>query len=434
MHKKLFIEYLKNGEKSREKFKIGLEWENFIVDSETLDLIPYHGTPGTEFILKELAKELDLEPQFDEGSIIKLQGKSYDITMEPAGQIEFSSGQFTKIKDCENECRLFIDSLKSICSHYNLSIMPASYHPLLTTQKTNFIPKTRYNYLSNHFTKFGQSLAHDMMKLTTSVQASIDYSSEQDFIKKIKTINQLTPILIALYSNSPIKQNKFSGFLSYRGHVWENTDRNRCGFIKGSFDDDFCYEKCVNTLLDLPLVIGFRHESSSELNGITFKEYMQKNKDLSIDNWIDHISFLFTVVRAKQFIETRFYDNQQSLEMVLTIPALIKGLLYSSDSILDKVYKLTYCSSMDEAEHLTQSAVKDGLAGKYREQTFLEAAQNIYKIAREGLQANFTDELDYIIPLEEFLFHKKCSPGKDFLSLWEKNDGNILNIKDRLFI
>jgi len=312
--------------------------------------------------------------------------------------------------------------------------MPISYHPLLTAGNIDFIPKKRYNYLSYSFTRFGQALAHDMMKLTTSVQTGIDYSSEQDFIKKIKTINQLTAIINAIYNNSPIRQNKFSGFLSYRGHVWENTDRNRCGFIKGSFDDDFCYEKYVNTLINLPVVMGFNHESPSELNGITFKEYMRKNKGLSINDWIEHISFLFTVVRAKQFIETRFYDNQQSLEMILTIPALIKGLFYSSDSILDETYKLTYCPSVDEAIRLKQSAVKDGLAGRYKKHTFLEVAQDIYQIARKGLKTSFIDELDYITPLEDYLYNKKCSPGKELLSIWEKHGKNVLNIKDHLFI
>ena len=380
-----FIKYFRDGEKLKEDFKMGLEWECFIVNKDNLNIIPYHGTPGVEFILEKLAEKLELESQYDNGNIIALKGKNFAITLEPSGQIELSSGQFKKIGEFKKECELFINTLKSITEEYNLALMPTSYHPLLTTDDLNFIPKTRYNYLAYSFAKFGQHLAHDMMKLTTSIQLSIDYSSEQDFIKKIKTVNQLAPVMIAMYCNSPFKENKDSGFLSYRGHVWENTDKTRCGFIKGSFDPDFGYQKYVKTLLDLPMVIGFKDESPSELNGITYREYFQKHRTtLSINDWVDHISYLFTVVRAKQFIETRFYDNQQSLEMLLTVPALIKGLFYADDTILDRVYKLTYCPSLDKAIRLKQTALRDGLAAKYDNYTFLEAAQQILSDRKRG--------------------------------------------------
>ena len=434
MNTEQFIKYFRDGEKPEKDFKMGVEWECFIVDKDNLNLIPYHGTPGVEYILKELSKKLSLKPEYDNGNIISLKGEKFNITLEPAGQIELSSSQFTEIDDFQKELELFIASLKSICNNFNLAIMPTSYHPLYSTEKTSFIPKTRYGHLSESFSKFGQHLAHDMMKLTTSVQGSIDYSSEKDFVKKIQTINQVAPIIIAMYTNSPFRQNSDSGFLSYRGHVWENTDSNRSGFIKGSFDEDFGYEKYVDALINLPMVMGFNNETPSELNNITLKEYMQKNSpDISADEWLTHISFLFTIVRAKQFIETRFYDNQGSPEMILTIPALIKGLFYTSDTIMDKAHNLLN-STLDEAIVLKHSAVKHGLDGKFKDTTILEIAQQIYQIAKEGLESHYKDEVKYITPLEDYLFNKKCSPGKELLTLWEKNGKDILNIKDKLFI
>ena len=48
---------------------------------------------------------------------------------------------------------------------------------------------------------------------------------QRKILKKFKIGNYLTPLTIALFANSPFNENKLSGFLSYRGKVWQETNR-----------------------------------------------------------------------------------------------------------------------------------------------------------------------------------------------------------------
>ena len=71
----------------------------------------------------------------------------------------------------------------------------------------------------------GGKLSLDMMYKTAGIQINYDYTSEEDFEKKFKIGNYLAPLTIALFANSPFYENKLSGFLSYRGKVWQETNR-----------------------------------------------------------------------------------------------------------------------------------------------------------------------------------------------------------------
>ena len=51
-------------------------------------------------------------------------------------------------------------------------------------------------------------LSLDMMYRTCGTQLNIDYSSEEDFIKKFKIVNSIVPISISLFSNSSIVEKK----------------------------------------------------------------------------------------------------------------------------------------------------------------------------------------------------------------------------------
>ena len=54
----------------------------------------------------------------------------------------------------------------------------------------------------------GGELSLDMMYRTCGTQLNIDYSSEEDFIKKFKIVNSIVPISIALFANSSIVEKK----------------------------------------------------------------------------------------------------------------------------------------------------------------------------------------------------------------------------------
>eukprot|EP00959_Pyramimonas_sp_CCMP1952_P230560 4819886-Pyramimonas_sp.AAC.2 len=52
------------------------------------------------------------------------------------------------------------------------------------------------------------------------MQVNLDYGSEQDMVEKLRIGLAMQPIATALFANSPFKDGKPHGLLSYRSHVW----------------------------------------------------------------------------------------------------------------------------------------------------------------------------------------------------------------------
>src|SRR5690625_6763164 len=70
-----------------------------------------------------------------------------------------------------------------------------------------------------------------MMKRTCTVQVNLDFSSEADMVAKFRTALALQPIATALFANSPFTEGRPNGFVSYRAHVWTDTDPDRTGML-----------------------------------------------------------------------------------------------------------------------------------------------------------------------------------------------------------
>lgn len=428
-----FVSYFESGEKYAEDFSQGLEWELFLVNYNTLKPASYFGEHGILQILKELSVKLNFEPIMDGSNIIGLKSNTYNVTLEPGGQIELSGSTFKKIKDGMDECKEFLSVLKDVCLVHGLSVMPAAYHPVATVKDVDIIPKTRYAFLAKHFKEFGLSLAFDMMKLTTSVQTSIDYSSELDFIKKLRTINALSPILSAIYSNSSIVKNTKSGYLSYRGNVWQNTEKKRSGIIEGVFDDGFGYARYAKYMASLPVVQGDNGETVGEMSGITFEDYKKKHGTIPEKVWDMHVSFSFTVARAKKYIEIRCFDNQKSIGMVMSIPALIKGLFYSSDDIFSKACNMSKWLWKEDLFQVENAINKYGLSVVWKGCSILKMAQELYHLASAGLEKTYPEERCFLLPLEKYIFDLKYSPGEELVRAWNRVNGDIHKIKNEFY-
>ena len=60
------------------------------------------------------------------------------------------------------------------------------------------------------------------------VQVNLDFSSEADMVDTMRLGIALQPIATALFANSPFRDGKPTGYLSWRSHVWTDTDPDRC--------------------------------------------------------------------------------------------------------------------------------------------------------------------------------------------------------------
>jgi glutamate--cysteine ligase len=135
------------------------------------------------------------------------------------------------------------------------------------------MPKGRYAIMLRHMPAVG-SLGLDMMLRTCTIQVNLDYCSEANMAKKFRVGLALQPLATALFANSPFTEGKPNGMLSYRSHIWSDTDPHRTGMLPFVFEDGFGYERYVDYMLDVPMYFVFRDGRYIDAAGQSFRDFM----------------------------------------------------------------------------------------------------------------------------------------------------------------
>src|SRR5436305_1709426 len=110
---------------------------------------------------------------------------------------------------------------------------------------TPMMPKSRYKIMTAYMPKVGR-YGLDMMYRTCTVQTNLDFSSEQDMVKKLRVSLALQPVATALFANSPFTEGKPNGFLSFRSEVWRDSVNNCAVMLPFAFAQGMGYERYVD--------------------------------------------------------------------------------------------------------------------------------------------------------------------------------------------
>jgi glutamate--cysteine ligase len=281
------------------------------------------------------------------------------------------------------------------------------------------------------------SMGLDMMLRTCTIQVNLDYSSEADMVRKFRTSLALQPLATALFANSPFTEGKPNGFLSYRSHIWSDTDPHRTGMLPFVFEDGFGYERYVDYMLDVPMYFVFRDGKYIDAAGQSFRDFLAGKLPAlpgelpRASDWIDHLSTAFPEVRLKSFLEMRGADGGP-WNKICALPAFWVGLLYDQ-SALDAAWDLVKGWDMDGREALRSSVPKLGLdaplpgGGKLK-----DIAAEVLGIARSGLNARGKlnkagdNESGFLAPLDEIVASGKV-PAQRLLDKYHGEWGGDLS-------
>jgi len=257
------------------------------------------------------------------------------------------------------------------------------------------------------------------MLMTATGQVSLDWSNEADCVRKVVAAARLTPVVVALFANSPLVRGRPSGWMSYRSHVWTEVDPSRCGYLPSMFDGSFSYRAYVEWGLDAPLLF-LRRRDQYLLPKMTFRELLRRGFEgvpARYADWIDHLSTLFPEVRLKKVIELRGADCV-GLELTGGLAAMWRGLLYDPTALSESERLLPAFSYQQHLE-LAEAARKEGLRGTFRGLRLADLAKAVVEIAREGLRRLDPMDEPLLEPLRELASHGR-SPAEDVLEAWER--------------
>jgi glutamate--cysteine ligase len=230
----------------------------------------------------------------------------------------------------------------------------------------------------------------DMMFRTCTVQVNLDFADEADMVKKFRVGLALQPISTALLANSPFREGRPSGFLSYRAQVWTDVDNARAGMLPFVFESGMSFERYVDYALDVPMYFVYRDGRYHDVSGKSFRDFLARkisevaHIEPSMSDWADHLTTIFPEVRLKQYLEMRGADAGQ-WRRICGMPALWVGLLYDKVA-LDAAWDLVKDWSAEERQALRDMAPKQAFRAPFRNTTVLELARRMLEISAEGLR------------------------------------------------
>jgi glutamate--cysteine ligase len=353
------------------------------------------------------------EPVYEGGKIIALSGSDGGISLEPAGQFELSGAPLDTLHQTADETARLLAQVKEVGDRLGIGFLGLGFSPDKTRADLPIMPKGRYAIMLGHMPRVG-SLGLDMMLRTCTIQTNLDYASEADMVKKFRVSLALQPLATALFANSPFTEGKPNGFLSYRSHIWTDTDPQRTGMLPFVFEDGFGYERYRDYMLDVPMYFAFRDGRYIDAAGLSFRDFMAGRLPVlpderpTLSDWSDHLSTAFPEVRLKSFLEMRGADNGPESH-IRALPAFWVGLLYDP-AALDAAWEEVRHWTVEDHLRIREQVPRLGLATRGpRGRTFQELGRAILAIARGGLAARArldatgADEGRYLDPLDEIV-------------------------------
>ena len=402
--KEQIINYFISGNKNEQL--IGVENEKFLFKTNSNKRAEYSDLLK---IFTIFIDRFDWQPIKEDNNIIGLKKNGKAITLEPGNQIELSGEKLTNIHEVCAESYEFQDKLNLASKEVNLKTLSVGYDPFSNLDNIPNNPKKRYRVMTKEMPRNGK-LSLDMMYLTAGTQINIDYKSEDDFKKKFKVISYLTPLSIGLFSNSAIKENKFSGFLSYRSKVWQNTSR---GGLPEIFLNNISFEMYADFILNFPLLFLKKKNEYLFPEGKTYSDLIEEGladeKNLEL-----HLSTIFTEVRLKKYIEIRSLDACE-WNCHCAGPAFFVGLLYGN---IDEVYQIIKDWNKNEIMNAYFESPKKGLQTEIKGKSFLEWGKIFLDLSKESLlnrnfkNKNNNDESIFLKNIEQIIKEKKTKAEK----------------------
>jgi len=426
------VEYLEAGCKPADAWRIGTEHEKFCYSLDDFRPLPYEGARGIRALLEGLQR-FGWAPVTEGENVIALTKNGAGVSLEPGGQFELSGAPLKTIHDTCSEVNIHLDQIREIAGPLGVAAMGLGFQPKWARAEIPWMPKGRYKIMGEYMPKKG-TLGLDMMLRTCTVQVNLDFASEADMVKKFRASLALQPVATALFANSPFTEGRPNGFLSYRSHIWTDTDPDRCGILPFVFEDGMGFERYVDHVLDVPMYFVYRDGRYIDASGQSFRDFLAgrlpalPGERPRIGDWADHLSTLFPEVRLKKFLEMRGADGGP-WKSLCALPAFWVGLLYDQGA-LDAAWDLVKDWTLEDHQYLRNEVPKQALHTPFRGGTLNGIARQAVDIADAGLKARKRldgqgdNESHFLALLHSRVEREKC-PAEylldDFHGRWKQS-------------
>lgn len=383
------------GEKPKEK-KMGIEVEMPFVKKNSLKPIGFSGKKSITSLFNALSKKCGWEAEsIENGNVTALKNETGNITLEPGGQIEFSSAPRTSLGQLKKDIKAYTDDLELVTQKLGIDVLPFGFHPHLAIDEIPYISeRSRFAALKpvfeaeNGFAAWGQS---------SSVQLTLDGKCMEDSFAAFKLGLQLQPLAAAMFANSPFSLGEDSGYKTWRREKLLALDSPLYNVPKNLFDDSYTLKDWATHVLNVPMSFVVRDDAYLAVAPKPFIEMVGKplpelahlpedQQYLTGKDLVDHTTGIKPemLLKPNQLLEFRAADLGPSPQHWMALGAFWTGIFYD-----EKAFKAAqdYTAGWTNAERAEfRSAVaKDGLNTVIAGKTAQQIAIDLIEISKQGL-------------------------------------------------
>ena len=409
----------------RHELLIGIEVERSGVFDKNLSPVPYLGKKSYLAILKKLNQEMGWKIVKEEnGNIVSLRRGESFLHIEADGRFELASKPRLRLKNLVREFQMYDREIREISKIFGVRWVSSGWQPFCKKKEISLAPTARFQVLEKE--SIHDPVFSTFLKKLNGVHVNFGFTSEDDAIQKFQTIYKISPILIAMFANSPINAGKFSGFLENRFRMICDFKKERNAIQKCFFEESFTFEKWIDFVIDLPILYISRKKKDIFMEGKTFRKFLKDGHGKirpRMDDFHLHLKSIWNECRIKNYLEYRGIDCVPP-HLLPSIPAIIRGITSNADT-MKAAQDLTKHWSFEDHQkvregiciHALQAKIPGG--GK-----MLDLAKELLEIAntslketqkRLGLRYNASRLL---WPIKEYIFVREQSPAEFVMEQW----------------
>jgi len=425
------LQFFHDASVPKKELLMGLEVERSAVFDKDLSPVQYAGDRGYLAILKKLVAEVgwEITSQDEKGNITALKRGGSEMHVEDDGRLELVSkprkGLFSLCREYEMHAR----EIDEISKEFGIRWISMGRKPFAKNKEVIFSFPEKIKACHHHYQKYypdwHEKEFTSWEKKNDSVHVNFGYTSEKDAIEKFQTLLKVSPILIAMFANSPFNSGKFSGFLTKRNHSNSLCAPHRTQIQKVFFEEDFSFEKWVDYLLELPMR-RIDRKGKQIFIPLLFKDFLKNGFQKytpRMEDFYLHIKSIWSEIRIKHYLEYRSFDTVPP-HLLPSIPAIVRAITLNSDAMQacqNLVKDWTFRDQLEMRERVYKNALQAETpnGGKV-----LDLAKELLNIASFSLQERHrkkkerVDASRFLWPIKEYILVREQSPAEFVMEMW----------------
>lgn len=415
--------------------KIGIEVEMPFVNKSDLQPIGFTGAKSISAIFNFLAKKGNWQAaEVENDKVTSMKNETGDITLEPGGQIEFSSAARKTLGELQQDIGKYFTDIKAASEKIGLDVVPYGFHPHLAIDDCPYVSeRSRFKALKPVFEAEG---GYSAWGQSCSVQVTLDSPNKEEAFDAFKLGLLIQPVAAAIFANSPFSMNKDTDHASWRRHKLQELDSPLYKVPDALFESNYTLKDWAAHTLSVPMSFIVRDDAYIAVAPNPFFEMIGKplpelahlpesEQYLTQKDLLDHLTGIKPemLLKPNLLLEFRAADLGPTQDHWMAVGAFWTGLYYDKDAFkAAQEYVAEW--TKEERIGLRDGVAKDGLETKVGNKTVQQVALDLIEISKQGLARVEPGAVQFLKVIETQVAQGVTSAAKAAQVL-EKNDGNM---------